>query len=124
MQGAIGYNPTTGLFTVFQAGSYEITFGARIITAFTEEEPFDPCPAIALSVNGAVVPGTEVSATFGEEQEGDGDWVELSVIQTVAAGTTFSVVAQTVSGAPIELFNPVDPCNPDNTTAFATIKKL
>ncbi len=123
--GSISYNPTTGLFTAVAPGSYEISFGARF-TGAIDEENFDPCACIALAVNGTELPGTEVSATyFIEGIEFDADWATLSVIQTITAPTTFSVIASNNnSNSAIILFNPQPQCNAGNTTAYITIKKL
>ncbi len=124
IDGPIAYNPTTGVFTVFEPGSYEIKFGARFSGAIDEED-FDPCAALALLVNGTELPGSEISATYGIEGEFiDNDWASLSVIQTINAPTTFAVIASTNNlGNEIQLFN-FSPCNPGNTSAYVTIKKL
>ncbi len=127
ISGGISYNPVSGAFTLYEAGSYEITFGARFTGTFNFNETTydDPCASIALAINGTEVPGTQVSATYNETnflEGGDADWVTVSVIQTVNDNTTVSVVSSDEStGGAIQLFNP---CENSDTTAFVTIKRL
>ncbi|MBS0656567.1 MAG: hypothetical protein JSR46_12380 [Verrucomicrobia bacterium] len=128
----VSYNPSTGIFTVVEPGTYEIIYGARftgvfcLVPGYSECDTFndDPCASIALQINGTEVSGSQVSnaSAFNEEEVDAAAWVTAALIQTVSGGTTIAITAANSDENGIQLFN--TDCDNGNTTAFISIKKL
>jgi len=82
--GSISGTTPTGVFTLSETGTYEVTYGGPFIIT----SPGTQAPIIALQVGGVVLPQSRISS--------EGDWQVLSLIIDVASEpTTIEVVNNT-----------------------------
>lgn len=111
--GGVTFTPGTGLFTVTDAGSYEITFGARFSSLVANN------PIISLRINGSESGESRLCVNPGTQA-----WATMSLIYTVPANTTIEVINSPGNGsANIDLLETFTCCG-GTTVAFVTIKQI
>lgn len=102
-----------GVFTVYEPGHYEVTYGAITSFGLTGRNVIFPS-SFAVRINGVVQPQGNIQASAGLT----GDWATASLIFKATAGKTrFEIVSAGTD--PLLLLG-----DASHTVAFATIKRL